>query len=108
MGGIESSGGDHGRVHRRERRNGHEDDAAGSGSRYGAREDADLGTEMARIARDLAQGFGAGAKQQIVDEPLFCEGKGASRWRQGEDDMDIGRWATVAARAASQRSRAVV
>ena len=31
-------------------------------------EEADLGSEMGGIARDLLQGFGAGPEQQTVDE----------------------------------------
>jgi hypothetical protein len=31
-------------------------------------EEADLGTEMGGVARDFQQGFGAGPKQQTVDE----------------------------------------
>ena len=33
-------------------------------------EEADLGAETARCARDFEQGFGAGTKQQVVDKLL--------------------------------------
>src|ERR1700728_3311657 len=33
-------------------------------------EETDLGTEMPGIARDLKQRLGAGAKEQVVDQPL--------------------------------------
>ena len=36
-------------------------------------EEADLGSEMGGIARDLQQGFGAGPKQQTVDDLLVLE-----------------------------------
>ena len=36
-------------------------------------EEADLGTEMPRIAGDLKQGLGAGVKEQVVDEPLVLQ-----------------------------------
>ena len=54
-------------------------------------EEADLGTEMAGIARDLQQGFGAGPEQQTVDEFLVLESQRSQLRRQGEDDMDVGR-----------------
>jgi len=36
-------------------------------------EEADLGSEMGGIARDLQQGFGAGPEQQTVDDLLVLE-----------------------------------
>src|SRR6266581_3684811 len=36
-------------------------------------EEADLGSEMSGIARDLPQGFGAGPEQQTVDDLLVLE-----------------------------------
>ena len=36
-------------------------------------EEADLGSEMGRIARDFQQSFGAGAEQQTVDDLLIRE-----------------------------------
>jgi hypothetical protein len=54
-------------------------------------EEADLGTQMGRIARDLEQGFGAGPEQQTIDEFPVLESHPSQLWRQGEDDVDIGR-----------------
>src|SRR5271154_4425936 len=36
-------------------------------------EEADLGSKVAWIAGDLQQGFGAGAKQQVVDQPFILQ-----------------------------------
>ena len=52
-------------------------------------EEADLGAEMAGIASDLQQGFGAGVKQQVVDQPLVLQCERSQFPRQGEDDVDI-------------------
>ncbi len=54
-------------------------------------EEADLGSEMGGIARHLQQGFGAGPKQQTVDEFSVLESQRSQLRRQGEDDVDIGR-----------------
>ena len=52
-------------------------------------EEADLGAEVAGIAGDLQQGFGAGVKQQVVDQPFVLQGQRSEFPRQGEDDMDV-------------------
>src|ERR1700726_1473582 len=54
-------------------------------------EEADLGTEMGGIARDLQQGFGAGPEQQTIDEFSVLESQHSQLRRQGEDDVDVGR-----------------
>jgi hypothetical protein len=36
-------------------------------------EEADLGAQVARIGGDLQQGFGAGVKQQVVDQPFVLQ-----------------------------------
>ena len=36
-------------------------------------EEADLGTEVSRIAGDLKQGLSARVKEQVVDEPLVLQ-----------------------------------
>ena len=41
-------------------------------------EETDLGTEMATVASDLQQGFGAGVKQQVVDQPFVLQRERAS------------------------------
>ena len=52
-------------------------------------EEADLGAEVTRIAGDLQQGFGAGVKQQVVDQPLVLQCERSQFSRQREDDVDI-------------------
>jgi hypothetical protein len=54
-------------------------------------EEADLGTKMPWIARDLKQGLGAGVEEQVVDEPLVLKGERGQFPRQSEDGMDIAR-----------------
>ena len=41
-------------------------------------EKTDLRTQMTRVAGDFQQGLGAGVKEQVVDEALFCKASGAS------------------------------
>lgn len=53
-------------------------------------EKADVGTEMARIAGDLQQSFGAGVKQQVIDESLVLQRQRSQFAWQREDDMDVG------------------
>ncbi len=36
-------------------------------------EEADLGSEVTGIAGDLQQSFGAGVKQQVVDQPFVLQ-----------------------------------
>src|SRR5713101_9309217 len=52
-------------------------------------EEADLGTEVFRIASDFQKRLRTGAKQEIVDDLLVLQGQ----WRQplgkGEDHMDV-------------------
>jgi hypothetical protein len=54
-------------------------------------EEADLGPEMGGVARDFQQSFGAGPEQQTVDEFPVLEGDRSQLWRQGEDDVGVGR-----------------
>jgi len=54
-------------------------------------EEADLGSEMGGIARDLQQGFGAGPKQQTIDDFLVLQSQRSQLRRQGEDHVDVGR-----------------
>jgi len=53
-------------------------------------EEADLGSEMGGIVRDLQQGFSAGPEQQTVDEFSVLESQRSQLRRQGEDDVDVG------------------
>src|SRR5215469_13440562 len=54
-------------------------------------EEADLGTEMPWVASYLEESFGAGTKQQTIDEFLVLESQGSQLRRQSENDMDVGR-----------------
>jgi hypothetical protein len=54
-------------------------------------EETDLGTEMGGVARDFQQGFGAGTKQQTVDEFPVRKGQRSQLRGQGENHMDVGR-----------------
>ena len=54
-------------------------------------EEADIGSEVFRVARDFEQCCGAGAEQQVVDDPLVLQCQRSQFVRQGEDDMHIGR-----------------
>ena len=52
-------------------------------------EEADLGSKVPRIAGDLQQGFGAGAKQQVVDQMLVLQCERSEFPREREDHVDI-------------------
>src|SRR5271166_1768946 len=54
-------------------------------------EEADLGAETARGARDFEQGFGAGTKQQVVDELLVLQREWRQFMWQREDHMHVAR-----------------
>jgi hypothetical protein len=58
------------------------------GMEYGKHSDAC--TEMARIGGDLEQGFGGGAKQQVVEQALVAECERCQLLGQGEDHVGIG------------------
>ena len=53
-------------------------------------ENAEVGTEMARIGGEFAQRLGRGPKQDGVNARLVLEGNSGDRGRQGENDMEIG------------------
>ena len=53
-------------------------------------ENAEVGTEMARIGGEFAQRLGRGPKQDGVNARLVLEGDPGDRGRQGENDMEIG------------------
>jgi hypothetical protein len=53
-------------------------------------EEADLGPEMSGRARDLEEGVGTGAEQQMVDHSLVVESQSCQLRRLGEDHMDVG------------------
>ncbi len=52
-------------------------------------EETDLGSKVAWIAGDLQQGFGAGVKQQVVDQPFILQCQRSQFPRQGEDDVHV-------------------
>src|ERR1035438_599814 len=52
-------------------------------------EEADLGTEVSRIAGDLKQGLSTRVKEQVVDEPLVLQCERGQFPRQSEHGMDI-------------------
>ena len=52
-------------------------------------EEADLGSEVARIAGDLQQGCSTGVKQQVIDQPFILQGERSQFPRHGEDDVHV-------------------
>src|SRR5260370_39152672 len=52
-------------------------------------EEADLRTEMSRIASDFEKGFRTGAKQKVVNDLLVLQRQWCQLTRQGEDHMDV-------------------
>src|SRR5271166_3617296 len=52
-------------------------------------EEAYLGSKVPGIAGDLQQSFGAGVKQQVVDQSLVLQCERSKFPRECEDDMDI-------------------
>ena len=52
-------------------------------------EEADLGTEMPGIARNLKQGLSAGMEEQVVDESLVLQCERGQFPRQSKHGMDI-------------------
>ena len=54
-------------------------------------EEADLGTEVSRIAGDLKQCGGTGTEQQAIDQALVLESERCQFPRQREHRMDIAR-----------------
>ena len=52
-------------------------------------EEADLCAQVAGIAGDLQQGFGAGVKQQVVDQSLVLQCERSEFPRECEDHVDI-------------------
>src|SRR5260370_475697 len=52
-------------------------------------EEADLGSEVWRIASYFEKGFRTGAKQKVVDDLLVLQRQWCQLTRQGEDHMDV-------------------
>src|ERR1700691_3897393 len=53
-------------------------------------EEADLGSEVLRIARHLKHGFGAGRVEQIIDDSLVAEGQCGKFMGECEDNVEAG------------------
>ena len=60
-------------------------------------EEADLGSEMAGVTRHFQERFGAGTKQQTIDQFFVLQSQGSQLRRQSEHDMDVGRGEQFAA-----------
>jgi hypothetical protein len=58
-------------------------------------EEADLCAKVTGIAGDLQQGFGAGVKQQVVDQSLVLQCERSEFPWQGEDNVHVAGWAAV-------------
>ena len=52
-------------------------------------EEADLGTEVSRIAGDLKQSLSARVKEQVVDEPFVLQRERGQLPGQSEHGMDV-------------------
>jgi len=52
-------------------------------------EESNIGTEMLGIASEFEQRSGAGAEEQIVEQPLVLEDESGELVRQGEDDVEV-------------------
>jgi hypothetical protein len=60
-------------------------------------EEADLGSEMSGVTRYFQERFGAGTKQQTIDQFFVLQSQRSQLRGQGEDDMDVGRGEQFAA-----------
>ena len=52
-------------------------------------EESDVGSEVLGVASQFEQRRGAGAKEQIVEQPLVLEDKRGELVGQGEDDVEV-------------------
>ena len=52
-------------------------------------EEADVGSQVLGIASQLEHRCGAGAVEQIVEQPLVLENQGGELMWQGEDDVEV-------------------
>ena len=52
-------------------------------------EEADIGSQEFRVARDLEQCLGTGVEQQVVNHSLVLEGQWGQFVGQSEDDMNV-------------------
>ena len=78
------------RGRRRERCSGHGDDAARFCPQvWSTPRNPMSGSEVLGIASQFEHGRGAGAEEQIVEQPLVLENKSGEFVRQSEDDMEV-------------------
>ena len=52
-------------------------------------EESDVGSEVLGIASQFEHRGGAGAIEQVVEQPLVLEGKSGQIMRQSEDDVEV-------------------
>src|SRR6202158_4768887 len=53
------------------------------------RHESDPRAQMFGVGGDLQEGFGRGAKENAVNNPLVLEGQGSDHLRQREDDVKV-------------------
>jgi len=51
--------------------------------------EADPRAQMSGVGSDLQEGFGRGAQEHAVNDPLVLEGQGRDHLRQREDDVKV-------------------
>jgi hypothetical protein len=54
------------------------------------RKEANVSSQVARIAGHLEQGFRTGAEQEVIEDLLVLQRQWGELVRQSEDNMDIG------------------
>lgn len=52
-------------------------------------DESNVGPQVFGIASEFVQRSGAGAEQQIVEQPLVLEDESGELVRQGEDDVEV-------------------
>ena len=70
-------------------------------------EETDVGSEMLGIASQFEQRAGAGAEEQIVEQPLVLEDQSGELMRQGEDDVEVRNGQQLSRARASHLARAL-
>jgi len=69
--------------------------------------ESDVGSQVPGIASQFEHGRGAGAVEQIVEQPLVLEDQSAEFVRQSEGDVEYGTGNSSAERAASHLARSL-
>jgi hypothetical protein len=54
------------------------------------REESDLGSEMFGFGGYFQKGFGTGAEQEVIEDPLVLQDELGELVGKGEDNMDVG------------------